>query len=214
MTHFKLVYNDHKLDLPLEQPAITLYASLASSPGSELGDEIGLNFNAGSPKFFFDPNGDPEDDEATWLNPFLDTQWLSLPRDYFSARDRDYRKLTDFVMDYAGEDTPNSLTDEDWWEAPGLIATYSDELFTKARITMQHAGNGLFDVRATGMGLFGSSFDIAYTAPLSVKLVAYRNEGSEAELLSWFDTFLRRDDFAFSTRRQDDALFLTGTAKA
>ncbi|SPZ48090.1 Uncharacterised protein [Agrobacterium tumefaciens] len=33
-------------------------------PGQTLGDSIGLNLKLTSPKFFFDPHNDPEDDFA------------------------------------------------------------------------------------------------------------------------------------------------------
>jgi hypothetical protein len=62
-----------------------------------------------------------------WLTPGLDTQWLKVPLKHF--KNHDFRSLENIYVDFKGEGTLNALTDEDWWEAPGLVTTYSDELF-------------------------------------------------------------------------------------
>jgi hypothetical protein len=62
MGHFKLVYQSYPLDLPVEEPRITLRASSGSWPGQQLDDYVVLDLEVKSPKFFFDPNNDPEDD--------------------------------------------------------------------------------------------------------------------------------------------------------
>lgn len=91
MEHFKLVYQDYHLDLPIEEPRIALRASSGSWPGKELEDDVVLDLEMKSPKFFFDPNNDPEDDVAQWLNPGLDTQWLKIPVKHFE--NGDFRSL-------------------------------------------------------------------------------------------------------------------------
>lgn len=116
MGHFRLVYQKYPLDLSVEEPRVTLRASSGSWPGQELGDYVVLDLEVKSPKFFFDPNNDPEDDVSQWLNPGLDTQWLKIPLKHF--KNRDFRSLEEILIDFQGEGTPNALTREDWWEAP------------------------------------------------------------------------------------------------
>ncbi|GAA5619283.1 hypothetical protein Brsp03_03447 [Brucella sp. NBRC 12951] len=118
MGHFKLVYQSYPLDLPVEEPRITLRASSGSWPGQELENYVVLDLEVKSPKFFFDPNNDPEDDVSQWLNPGLDTQWLKIPLKRFE--NRDYRSLQEIRADFQGEGTRNALTSEDWWEAQVL----------------------------------------------------------------------------------------------
>lgn len=212
MGHFRLVYQDYHLDLPIEEPRITLRASSGSSPGKELEDDVVLDLEVKSPKFFFDPNDDPEDDVAQWLNPGLDTQWLKIPLKHFE--NGDYRSLQKIRVDFQGEGTRNALTGEDWWEAPGLITTYSDEFFTRAVISMNYDGDGRFSVHLSGATQFDTAFDIAFSAPLTVKLVGYRKTATADELLSWFDRFLSKKDFNLTPTQRGEDLYLDGAAKA
>jgi hypothetical protein len=69
MGHFKLTYQGYPLNLPAEQPRITLRASSGSWPGQTLEDLVGLDLKVTSPELFFDPNNDPEGDVANWLSP-------------------------------------------------------------------------------------------------------------------------------------------------
>lgn len=211
MGHFKLVYQSYSLVLPVEQPRITLRASSGSWPGQELEDYVVLDLKVKSPKFFFDPNNDPEDDVCQWLNPALDTQWLKIPLKRFE--NRDHRSLQEIRVDFQGEGTPNALTSEDWWEAPGLITTYSDEFFARAEISIRHDGGGTFSVQLSGITQFDTAFDIAFSAPLTVKLVGYRNSATKDDLLGWFDRFLRKDDFIFTPLQQGEDLYLNGAVK-
>lgn len=207
-THFKLIYQDCPIDLPIQEPRITLRATCGSWPGQTLGDSVGLDLEVKSPKLFFDPNNDPEDDVSQWLNPGLDTQWLHIPLERFEHRD--FRSLEKIRVDFLGEGTPNALTGEDWWEAPGLITTYSDELFARAEISIRHDGGGKFSVQLSGKTQFDTAFDIAFSAPLTISLIAYRNTASADELLGWFDGFLKKDDFTFTPLQRGEDLYLNG----
>lgn len=211
MGHFTIVYHGFALDLPISEEGIVLRAVSGSFPGQTLGDSIGLNLNLSSPKFFFDPHNDPEDDFAQWLTPFLDTQWLSIPLKRF--QNRDYRSLDGLQVEFRGEGTHNALTNEDWWEAPGLVATYSDEFFKRADITTHHVGGGKFKADVSGETQFGTSFDISFDAPLAVQLNAYRNSATADGLLHWFDRFLRKDDFVFSEEKRGDDIYLRGAVR-
>ncbi|KXG84779.1 hypothetical protein ATO67_12135 [Agrobacterium bohemicum] len=211
MGHFKFVYKGYSLDLPAQKPVIALRASSGSFPGKILDDFVNLDLRILSPKFFFDPNNDPEDDVAQWLNPCLDTQWLDIPVKHF--QNRDYRSLETIHVNFQGEGTPNRLKDEDWWEAPGLITTYSDEFFQKAEISLRHDGGGTFSAQVLGETQFGTSFALAFTAPLTVKLTAYRNTLTAEQLVNWFDTFLRKDDFVFSEERRGEDIYLSGIVR-
>ncbi len=211
MGHFKLVYQSYPLDLPVEEPRITLRASSGSWPGQELEDYVVLDLEVKSPKFFFDPNNDPEDDVSQWLNPGLDTQGLKIPLKRFE--NRDYRSLQEIRADFQGEGTRNALTSEDWWEAPGLITTYSDEFFARAEISIRHDGGGMFSVQLSGTTQFATAFDIAFSAPLTVKLIGYRNSSTKDDLLGWFNCFLRKDDFIFTPLQRGEDLYLDGTVK-
>ncbi|MDH0912403.1 hypothetical protein N5C66_25485 [Rhizobium pusense] len=211
MGHFKFVYQGYPLDLAVQEPRITLRASSGSWPGQTLEDHVVLDLNVTSPKFFFDPNNDPEDDVSQWLNPALDTQWLKIPLKRFE--NRDYRSLQEIRADFQGEGTRNALTGEDWWEAPGLITTYSDEFFTRAEISIRHDGDGTFSVQLSGKTQFDTAFDIAFSAPLSVKLVGYRNSATKDDLLGWFDRFLKKDDFIFTSLQRGEDLYLDGAVK-
>ncbi|CAM3855658.1 hypothetical protein G6L26_024215 [Agrobacterium radiobacter] len=64
MGHFRIVYQVFSLDLPIAEEGIVLRAVSGPFPGQTLGDSIGLNLKLTSPKFFFDPHNDPEDDFA------------------------------------------------------------------------------------------------------------------------------------------------------
>lgn len=211
MGHFRLVYQKYPLDLSVEEPRITLRASSGSWPGQELGDYVVLDLEVKSPKFFFDPNNDPEDDVSQWLNPGLDTQWLKIPLKHF--KNRDFRSLEEILIDFRGEGTPNALNREDWWEAPGLITIYSDEFFSSAEISIRHDGGGTFSVQLSGTTQFDTAFDIAFSAPLTVKLVGYRNSATTDDLLGWFDRFLRKDDFTFTPLQRGEDLYLDGAVK-
>lgn len=211
MGYFKIVYQGFPLDLPVCEEGIVLRAVSGSFPGQTLGDSIGLNLKLTSPKFFFDPHNDPEDDFAQWLNPGLDTQWLAIPLKRF--QNRDYRSLDRLRVEFKGEGTHNALTNEDWWEAPGLVATYSDEFFKRADITMRHDGGGRFKADVSGETQFGTSFDISFDAPLTVQLNAYRNSATADELVQWFDRFLRQDDFVFSQEKRGEDLYLQGAVR-
>ncbi|NTE89613.1 hypothetical protein [Agrobacterium rubi] len=212
MGHFKLVYQSYPLDLKVHEPRITLRGTSGSWPGQKLEEDyVGLNLEVKSPKFFFDPNNDPEDDVSQWLNPGLDTQWLKIPLKRFE--NRDYRSLQEIRADFQGEGTRNALTGEDWWEAPGLISTYSDEFFARAEISMRHHGGGTFLVQLSGTTQFNTAFDIAFSAPLTVKLVGYRNSSTTDDLLGWFDRFLRKDDFTFTRLQRGEDLYLDGAVK-
>lgn len=210
-THFKLIYQNYPIELTVQEPSITLRASSGSWPGQTLGDSVGLDLEVKSPKFFFDPNNDPEDDVSQWLNPGLDTQWLKIPLERFE--NRDFRSLEKIRVDFLGEGTANTLTGEDWWEAPGLITTYSDELFARAEISIHHDGNGKFSVQLSGKTQFDTTFDIAFSAPLTISLIAYRNTASADELLSWFDGFLKKNDFTFTPLQRGEDLYLNGAVK-
>ncbi|XOK14324.1 hypothetical protein ACI6PO_21280 [Agrobacterium tumefaciens] len=109
--------------------------------------------------------------------------------------------------------THNALTNEDWWEAPGLVATYSDEFFKRADITMRHDGGGRFKADVSGETQFGTSFDISFDAPLTVQLNACRNSATADELVQWFDRFLRQDDFVFSQEKRGEDLYLQGAVR-
>jgi hypothetical protein len=211
MGHFKFVYQGYSLDVPAQEPVIALRASSGSYPGKTLDDFVNLDLRIVSPKFFFDPNNDPEDDISQWLDPCLDTQWLDIPVKHF--QNRDYRSLEKIHIDFQGEGTPNILKEEDWWEAPGLIATYSDELFRKADISLCHDGDGTFSARVLGETQFGTSFDLAFTAPLTIKLTAYRNTMTAEQLVNWFDTFLRKDDFVFNEEQLGEDIYVNGRIK-
>lgn len=211
MAYFKLIYQDHPIELPAQEPCITLRATSGSWPGQTLSDFVILDLKVKSPKFFFDPNNNPEDDVSLWLNLGLDTQWLKIPLECFE--NRDFRSLEKIRVDFQGEGTPNALTGEDWWEAPGGIATYSDELFARAEISICHDGGGTFSVQLSGKTEFGTAFDIAFRAPLTIKLVAYRNSATADDLLSWFDGFLRKDDFTFTPLQRGEDLYLDGAVK-
>lgn len=211
MGHFNIVYQDFSLSLSIAEEGIVLWAVSGSFPGQTLGDSIGLNLKLTSPKFFFDPHNDPEDDVAQWLNPGLDTQWLAIPLKRF--QNRDYRSLDGLRVEFRGEGTRNALTNDDWWEAPGLVATYSDEFFKRADITMRHDGGGRFKADVSGETQFGTSFDISFDAPLTVQLNAYRNSATADELLQWFDRFLRQSDFVFSQEKRGEDLYLRGAVR-
>jgi len=103
MRHCRLVYQSYPLDLAVQEPCITLRATSGSWPGQTLEDYIGLDLKMNSPKFFFDPNNDPEDGVAHWLNPGLDTQWLKIPLKHF--KNRDFRSLEEIRVDFQGEGT-------------------------------------------------------------------------------------------------------------
>ncbi|MBV7481501.1 hypothetical protein [Bordetella sp. BOR01] len=211
MGYFKLTYQDHPIEVPAIEPSLTLRATSGSWPGQALDEFATLNLRATSPRFFFDPNNDPEDDASQWLDPYLETQWLKIPLKRF--HERDYRSLEKIHIDFKGEGTPNSLTGDDWWESPGLIATYSDELFTKAEISFRYDGDGLFRARLAGESLFDTKFDIGFSAPLTVELIAYRNSATAKELLNWFDGYLRESDFAFTQRQLGVDIYVNGIAR-
>ncbi len=211
MGYFKLIYQDHPIEVPANESSLTLRAACGSRQWRTLDEFATLVLEARSPKFFFNPNNDPEDDVSTWLEPYLNTEWLRIPMERF--QDRDYRSLEKIHVDFQGEGTPNALTGEDWWEAPGLISCYSDEWFTRAEISFRHEGGGVFSVRLTGEALFGTTFDIGFSAPLTVKLAAYQNSASAEELLNWFDGYLRKDDFTFTEQSQGEDLHVLGVAK-
>jgi hypothetical protein len=145
------------------------------------------------------------------LNPGLDTQWLKIPLKRFE--NRDYRSLQEIRADFQGEGTRNALTSEDWWEAPGLITTYSDEFFARAEISISHDGGGMFSIQLSGTTQFATTFDIAFSAPLTVKLIGYRNSSTKDDLLAWFNNFLRKDDFIFTSLQRGEDLYLNGTVK-
>ena len=211
MRHFRLVYQSYPLDLPVQEPCINLRATSGSWPSQTLGDYSYLNLKLKSPDFFFDPNNDPEDDVAQWLNPGLDTQWLKIPLERFD--NRDYRSLQEIRVDFQGEGTRNPLMGEDWWEAPGLITTYSDEFFAYAEIAIRHDGRGTFSVQLSGSTQFDTAFDIAFSAPLTVTLIGYRNSATKDDLIGWFDRFLKKDDFTFTPRQRGEDLYLDGVVK-
>ncbi len=211
MRHCRLVYQSYPLDLAVQEPCITLRATSGSWPGQTLEDHIGLDLKMNSPKFFFDPNNDPEDGVAHWLNPGLDTQWLKIPLKHF--KNRDFRSLEEIRVDFQGEGTQNPLIGENWWEAPGLITTYSDEFFARAAISIRHDGGGTFSVQLSGTSQFDTAFDIAFSAPLTVKLIGYRNSATQEDLLGWFDRFLKKDDFTFTPLQRGEDLYLDGVVK-
>lgn len=211
MGHFKFVYQGYPLDLPAHEPSIALRATSGSFPGQILEDFVGLDLKVTSPEFFFDPNNDPEDGVAQWLNPGLNTQWLKIPLKRF--QNRDFRTLESIHIDFQGEGTHNTLNNEEWWEAPGLVTTYSDELFIRADISLRHDGGGRFSARVSGETQFSTTFDLAFSAPLTIRLIAYRDSASAEELLNWFDRFLRKDDFVFSKQKRGEDLYLDGVAK-
>lgn len=210
MGYFKLIYQGYPVELPADEPRIALRASSGSWKGQVLEDFVGLDLNATSPEFFFDPNNDPEGDVANWLTPGLDTQWLKVPVKYI--QNRDFRSLEKIKVDFRGEGTFNPLLDEDWWEAPGLITTYSDEFFARAEISIQNDGGRNFSVQLSGETQFGTTFDIAFSAPLTIQLIAFRNTGTAETLLDWFDCFLRKDDFTFTQQQRGEDLYLNGIA--
>lgn len=211
MGYFKYIYQGYPLEGAVTEASMSLRATSGSYPGQTPDDTMTLNLNARSPRFFFDPNNDPEDDVAAWIEPFLDTQWLEIPIDRFKGRD--FRSLENIHVDFRGEGTPNALTGEDWWEAPGLISAYTDELFTEAEISFRHDGDGVFTVGLRGKSIFKTTFDISFSAPLTVDLVAYRNSATRDEMLDWFDRGLRKDDFVFTQKQIDDDLYLKGTVR-
>ncbi|KAB2766130.1 hypothetical protein F9K84_21275 [Brucella anthropi] len=174
-------------------------------------DHVVLVLTVKSSKFFFDPNNDPEDDVSQWLNPGLDTQWLRIPLKRFE--NRDYRSLQKVRVDFQGEGTRNALTGEDWREAPGLVTIYSDEFFVRAEISIRHDCGGTFSVQVSGTTQFDTTFDIAFSAPLTVKLVGYRGSATADDLLGWFDRFLRKDDFTFTPLQRGEDLYLSGVVK-
>jgi hypothetical protein len=211
MGHFRLVYQGYPLDLPAHEPSIALWAASGSFPGQTLGDFVGLDLKVTSPEFFFDPNNDPEDDISQWINAGLNTQWIKIPLKRF--QNRDFRTLETINIDFRGEGTHNTLNNEEWWEAPGLITTYSDELFSRAEISLRHDGDDRFSARVSGETQFGTTFDLAFSAPLIIRLTAYRESATAEELLRWFDRFLRKDDFIFSQQKRGEDLYLNGVAK-
>lgn len=211
MRHCRLVYQSYPLDLAVQEPCIALRATSGSWPGQTLEDYIGLDLKMKSPKFFFDPNNDPEDDVAQWLNPVLDTQWLKIPLKHF--KNRDFRILEEIRVNFQGEGTQNPLIGENWWESPGLITTYSDEFFARAEISIRHNGGGTFSVQLSGTTQFATAFDIAFSAPLTVKLIGYRNSATQDDLLGWFDRFLKNDDFTYTPLQRGEDLYLDGVVK-
>lgn len=211
MGHFKIVYQGFPIDLPTHEPVIALKASSGSFPGQALGDFVTLELNVRHPEFFFDPHNDPEGDFATRLSPYLDTQWLEIPIKFF--KNRDYKSLGEIDIDFKGEGTPNKLKKEDWWEAPGLITTYSDELFKRAEISLRGASERDFHAHIVGETVLGTSFDIAFDAPLTIKLVSYRNSYTTDQLLTWFDTFLKKDDFVFNEMQRGEDLYISGSVR-
>ena len=211
MGHFKLVDQSYPLDLPVEESRITLLATSGSWPGQELEDHIVLDLTVKSSKFFFDPNNDPEDDVSQWLNPGLDTQWLRILLKRFE--NREYRSLQKVRVDFQGEGTRNALTGEDWWESHGLVTIYSDEFFVRAEVSICHDCGGTFSVQVSGTTQFDTTFDITFSAPLTVKLVGYRGSATADDLLGWFDRFLRKDDFTFTPLQRGEDLYLSGVVK-
>ncbi|GAA5658401.1 hypothetical protein Brsp06_04785 [Brucella sp. NBRC 13694] len=51
------------------------------------------------------------------------------------------------------------------------------------------------------------------SAPLTVKLVGYRNSSTKDDLLGWFNSFLRKDDFIFTPLQRGEDLYLNGAVK-
>ncbi len=98
-------------------------------------------------------------------------------------------------------------------EAPGLIATYSDEFFARAEISIRHNGGGTFSVQLSDTTQFATAFDIAFSAPLTVKLIGYRNSVTQDDLLGWFDRFLKKDDFTYTSLQRGEDLYLDGVVK-
>lgn len=97
--------------------------------------------------------------------------------------------------------------------SPGLITTYGDEFFARAEISIRHDGGGMFSVQLSGATQFATAFDIAFSAPLVVKLIGYRNSSTKDDLLSWFNRFLRKDDFIFTPLQRGEDLYLNGAVK-
>lgn len=79
---------------------------------------------------------------------------------------------------------------------------------------MNYDGDGRFSVHLSGATQFDTAFDIAFSAPLTVKLVGYRKTATEDELLSWFDRFLSKEDFSFTPAQRGEDLYLDGAVKA
>ncbi|WP_234904896.1 hypothetical protein [Agrobacterium pusense] len=94
-----------------------------------------------------------------------------------------------------------------------LITTYSDEFFALVAISIRHDGGGTFSVQLSGTSQFDTAFDTAFSAPLTVKLIGYRNSATQEDLLGWFDRFLKKDNFTFTPLQRVEDLYLDGVVK-
>lgn len=83
----------------------------------------------------------------------------------------------------------------------------------RAGISIRHDGDGQFSVQLSGKTQFDTTFDIAFSAPLTISLIAYRNTANADELLSWFDGFPKKNDFTFTPLQRGEGLYLNGVVK-
>lgn len=193
MAHFRMTYQGTPYAPTILSCDLNLTAADGSWRGQEPDDMVGLYLSLQASPFEYDVPEDP--DEHLSITPGVDTQWLELPVSVFAGRD--IRSLNGLAITYDGPRAINPLTGETWRDPPGLLGTYGDEAFLRARIEIAHRGDALFALRLVGVTEGGTDFDVDCEAPLGVSLTSHTGQAGEDRLRRWFDAMLKWDDFSW-----------------